>query len=212
MHESTAATVPSAINFAELLAGLAAPQKKSSPVWNDDDLADDVATISYEKALRTQSRSRADGDAHRSQNSSAKKSNQNVALNLSPGFAPSSPQSSESDSSAHDFEKSEAKREQLRGTEESRKAASITIRLSGQEATQLRERAAEAGLTVSAYLRSCIFEAETLRTEVKETLSQLRLAAATEDQMSGATVVAPTSLWPVRLLNCWPLRLRTAKA
>ena len=46
------------------------------------------------------------------------------------------------------------------------KSASITIRLSKAECAQLRRRAAEAGLTVSAYLRSCTFEAESLRAEV----------------------------------------------
>jgi hypothetical protein len=56
------------------------------------------------------------------------------------------------------------------------KCASITIRLSEAECAQLRKRAAEAGLTVSAYLRSCTFEAESLRALVKDTLTQLRSA------------------------------------
>jgi hypothetical protein len=54
------------------------------------------------------------------------------------------------------------------------KRASITIRLTEPECAQLRLRAAEAGLTVSAYLRSCAFEVESLRTQVKVTLAQLR--------------------------------------
>jgi hypothetical protein len=58
------------------------------------------------------------------------------------------------------------------------KRASITIRLTGPECAQLRRRAAEAGLTVSAYLRSCAFEVESLRTQVKETLAQLRESAS----------------------------------
>src|ERR1019366_1489570 len=52
--------------------------------------------------------------------------------------------------------------------------ASITIRLSRAECDQLHLRAAEAGMTISAYLRSCTLEAETLRTLVKETLGNLR--------------------------------------
>jgi len=47
-------------------------------------------------------------------------------------------------------------------------------RLSQTECGQLRTRAAEAGLSISAYLRSCTFEAETLRSQVKEALAQLR--------------------------------------
>ncbi len=55
------------------------------------------------------------------------------------------------------------------------KRASITIRLTEPEAAQLRHRAAEAGLTVSAYLRSCVLEVESLRTPGQsETLAQLR--------------------------------------
>jgi len=57
------------------------------------------------------------------------------------------------------------------------KEASITIRMSKAECAQLRKRAAEAGLTVSAYMRSCTFEAESLRAMVKEALAQLRSAA-----------------------------------
>jgi hypothetical protein len=56
------------------------------------------------------------------------------------------------------------------------KCASITIRLSRTECAQLRKRAAEAGLTVSAYLRSCTFEVESLRGLVKDTMAQLRAA------------------------------------
>jgi hypothetical protein len=62
--------------------------------------------------------------------------------------------------------------------EQNLKRASITIRLSRSESAQLHQRAAEAGLTVSAYLRSCTFEVESLRAQVKETLAQLRSATA----------------------------------
>jgi hypothetical protein len=56
------------------------------------------------------------------------------------------------------------------------KDSSITIRMSKAECAQLHRRAAEAGLTVSAYLRSCTFEAESLRAMVKDTMAQLRSA------------------------------------
>ncbi len=61
-----------------------------------------------------------------------------------------------------------------------RRSASITIRLSRAENAQLRERAAEAGLTVSAYLRSCTLQAEALRAQVKQALAQLRAAPVAE--------------------------------
>ena len=48
------------------------------------------------------------------------------------------------------------------------------IRLSEAECARLHKHAAEAGVTVSAYLRSCTFEAEALRAEVKTALAELR--------------------------------------
>lgn len=56
------------------------------------------------------------------------------------------------------------------------KAASITLRMSKDESVILRRRAATAGISVSAYIRSCIFEAEELRTQVKNALSEIRLS------------------------------------
>jgi hypothetical protein len=79
------------------------------------------------------------------------------------------------------------------------KRASITIRLSEPECAQLRRRAAEAGLTVSAYLRSCAFEVETLRTQVKQTLAQLREPAP-----------APTAPFPSRQKPWFRFWLRRA--
>jgi hypothetical protein len=58
--------------------------------------------------------------------------------------------------------------------EPSKRSASVTLRLSRAECMQLKQRAAEAGLTVSAYIRSCTFEAEALRAQVKQAVQQLR--------------------------------------
>jgi hypothetical protein len=54
------------------------------------------------------------------------------------------------------------------------RSASVTIRLSRAECARLHQRAAEAGLTVSAYLRSCAVEAEGLRAQVKQALAELK--------------------------------------
>ena len=117
-------------DFAGILAEFASPPKKP-PQPDLDGLEDDVAILSYEPALRGQSRS----------------------VPTPPTIA-----------------------EPLATTSEprSRKSSSVTVRLTTSEAEQLRARAAEAGLTVSAYLRSCAFEVESLRAEVKSTLAQLR--------------------------------------
>lgn len=117
--------------------------------WNDDGLADDVATISYEQALRKQARPRAGG-------CEADAGLQRPALADMPGAATGGSMASP----------------------KTHKSASITIRLSEPECAQVRQRAAEAGLTVSAYLRSCTLEAESLRAQVKETLAQLRRSSS----------------------------------
>jgi hypothetical protein len=68
------------------------------------------------------------------------------------------------------------------------KTASITIRMSEAECAQLRQRAADAGLTISAYLRSCTFEAEALRGQVKEALAQIRAAVPAETKPPSSCV------------------------
>lgn len=90
-----------------------------------------------------------------------------------------------------------------------RKAASVTIRLSEAEQAQLRERAAEAKLTLSAYLRSCIFEAESLRAQVKEALTQMR-AGALADKAPTAVEEPSSSLF--KTWARWRRRPRLRKA
>ena len=58
------------------------------------------------------------------------------------------------------------------------KASSITLRMSKDESAMLRKRAAAAGISVSAYIRSCIFESEELRAQVKNALAEIRLSRA----------------------------------
>jgi hypothetical protein len=84
--------------------------------------------------------------------------------------------------------------------------------MSKEECAQLHRRAAEAGLTVSAYLRSCTFEAETLRAMVKDTMAQLKSATSAEKQANPAQA-RPSWLQRLkRLLTPWPQSPRTAHA
>ena len=92
------------------------------------------------------------------------------------------------------------------------KSASITIRLSKAECAQLRKRAAQAGLTVSAYLRSCTFEAETLRTLVKDALAQLRPATSKRNQAASSSVRRSWLGWLLRFLPRWHSSQRIARA
>ncbi|MDR3792703.1 MAG: hypothetical protein P4L03_04905 [Terracidiphilus sp.] len=80
------------------------------------------------------------------------------------------------------------------------KCASITIRVTEEECAQLRQRAAEAGMTVSAYLRSCTFEAEALRAQVREAVAALRAATATPAVTAPEPVPAPRHHWNWRAL------------
>jgi hypothetical protein len=147
-------------SFAGFLSALASPAPASrNTVWNEDALADDVATLSYESALKTHARYRPAPEP---------------LPQLSSFFAP------ESVSPASGGLSSTAEQEsQPRAIGSSDpKSASITIRMSEAECAQLKQRAAEAGMTISAYLRSCTFEAESLRGQVKQALAQLRASAS----------------------------------
>ena len=121
-------------SFAGALAAFAAE--------HDDGLADDIAILSYERAVSAP----AGFNLAATPASQDKSSNQPAALD--------------------------------------KKSASITIRISHAECEQLRKRAAAAGLSVSAYMRSCILEAETLRAQVREALAEIR--AATPDELRPA--------------------------
>jgi len=148
---TSAAHSPTPRSFAGLLADYAAPEQKFPPARDLDGLADDIATLSYEHALRAHAR------YHTGEPAPAAAAPQPQPT-LFTSQAPAEP-----------------------GPEPAtiaRKCASITVRLTVEEDNRLRIRAAEAGMTISAYLRSCAFEVEALRAEVKQTLSELRRAEA----------------------------------
>ncbi len=141
--------------FAGFLAVLTQPGRADSDgvsaqpaTWSDELLAEDVATLSYEQALRAHARYHADDQAA-------------DRMDCGPTLSADPPQP-------------EAVPSVQAAPGKVLKEASITIRLSHEENAQLRTRAAEAGLTISAYIRSCTFEAESLRALVKDTLSQFR--------------------------------------
>jgi predicted DNA binding CopG/RHH family protein len=145
-------------SFAGLLASLAAPNKVDAgreSDWNDHALGEDVVTLSYEQALRNHARYRVDerGDL------------------LWPAANQSQPDV------ARPAQTDEAL-EQAIGRD--LRTESVTIRLSKAECARLRQRATEAGLTVSAYLRSCVLEADALRAQVKEALAEMKTTPATE--------------------------------
>jgi hypothetical protein len=166
MSESVSSLeIKSARSFASLLESFTGPPKQTDQMWDDSSLCDDIATISYEQALR---------------------SNRRVPPVNTPHDEAQSPTTPGNSQPA---------------TLKKRKSASITVRLSEAEQIQLHERAAAAQLSVSAYLRSCIFEAESLRTQVKEALSQIRSAEADPSPQP-----EPKFSWRSRLLPRWRQR------
>lgn len=173
-------------SFASLLAGFASPSRAAE--WPADSLEDDVATISYERALRTHARTRpseplpdeppavtqkACADTHAADPRPAASSRRKppVSVRISEWEPSEAPATAESAAPARD--------KQIRKPSllASHKSASVTVRLTAEDNAQLHERAAAAGLTASAYLRSCLFEAESLRMQVKEALEQFRAAS-----------------------------------
>jgi hypothetical protein len=155
-------------SFASLLTSFTSGKHANS--WDDSALADDVTTISYEQALRSHQRVRT--------------SEAEPALAAANDTRPTVQQPRPGPSSDHTVAK--------------RKTASITIRVTDTEQIQLHERAAAAKLSVSAYLRSCIFEAESLRAQVKEALAQMRAGSHSADQPK-----APAPTWRSRLIPRW---------
>jgi hypothetical protein len=180
---------PTSPSFAGLLASLAMPAQtaedlanKPSPsakraafTWNDDDLADDVATLSYESALKAHARYRPTD-----QSLTQLPDPTPFSFDDTPVATPQPASHIAAYPTSHVSANTEPESNRLppAPVERNLKAASITIRMSQAECAQLHRRAAEAGLSVSAYLRSCTFEAESLRAMVKDTLAQLRSAQA----------------------------------
>jgi hypothetical protein len=165
-------TTKDARTFASMLASFTGAPQKSIETWDDSALLDDVTTISYEQALRSHRRV--------------------PALDLARASSPT-PEDPPFAASAISKPLPEIGIKQ-------RKIASITIRLTKAEEAQLHERAAAAQLSISAYLRSCIFEAESLRVQVKEALSQMKAATPSESHRQ------PTPNWRTRLLPRWGRR------
>jgi len=213
---------PASPAFAGFLAALAGPEQaigvpgdgtlsmkwKPAPSWNDDDLADDVATLSYESALKAHVRYRATDRSltqpadvepfcYEEAPATATQPATRSIANLEPAAMP--------DQEPSLFRTAPVERDL--------KDASITIRMSKAECAQLHRRAAEAGLTISAYLRSCTFEAESLRTMVKETLAQLRAATSkAKPPHSTPSLFSRLAGWLARLITPWRVSHRASRA
>jgi hypothetical protein len=59
------------------------------------------------------------------------------------------------------------------------------------EFLQLKDRAGESGVSVSAYMRSCILDADQLRTQVKQALAEMRALSAMPDPNRFPALASP---------------------
>jgi len=173
------ASQKTAASFANLLTSFTG--RLQCDPWDDGSLADDVAVLTYEQALRSTRQAR----------------------------PPVAWSSEVLETAVHPDKERVApvhRRENI-GAEKKSRTASITIRLTAEEQAQLHERATAAGLSVSAYLRSCIFEAEALRSQVKDALAQMQSV----DPVSKRSTLKRSRLgWVRLLLPAWSRR-RTAE-
>lgn len=147
--------------FADLFLTLAERTERDDNSRFTRQLEDDVVTVSYEQALRKHQRRWTPAD-------------QSAAH-------PSFPASELHEADLHCSAEALSPRQSLKpdgplgpARASLQKTASVTVRLTTEECANLHARAAEAGMSVSAYLRSCIFEAESLRAQVKEALAEIR--------------------------------------
>jgi hypothetical protein len=189
-HGSSPEPSAGSSSFVSVLSALASPQTGSRHVGSVEtelDDEEDLSSLSYESALRVRAHvSRGDCPIVNPECAAT-----GPALRTGPGRLagedPSSPRATASQATSEAASCCAAK------------SASVTIRLSDAENAQLRTRAAEAGLTISAYVRSCTFEAEILRAKVKEALAQLRAAPEDDTRFAEALPHRERRPW-------WPFR------
>ncbi len=203
----------SASSFAGLLASLTSPDPSPAAGWNADDLADDVATLSYESALRTHARYKpvTPGDWSPAQSAEPQTCRSCGARRSDPA-ASAEAKTLPVDPNLLNDHGGNSSHAHFAMNRSGRKCASITIRMSEGECEQLKVRAAEAGLTISAYLRSCTFEAETLRAEVKKTLAEMRKPASAERKIVSTKARGRWFEWLLRLIPLWHVGPRVARA
>lgn len=199
---------PPSSSFAGMLASLTASARKRTPDW-DNELAEDVISLSYERALSTHARSRSSARDDRALTDlpDPEPSRKEIPQPLAPRIAEAVPQkASPAHPEAGSIGSTPARTER-------RKDASITIRLSAAECEQLHQRAAEAGLTLSAYMRSCTLEVETLRALVKSAMAQLQAASpASAVSVPHPPAKSSPSGWLSRLLRPGRVGRRAVRA
>ena len=76
------------------------------------------------------------------------------------------------------------------------KRAIVSVRLTDSELATLRNRADESGISVSAYMRSCVLDAENLRAQVKQALAEMRSFSAKPEPVRLPLLPSPEDIRP----------------
>jgi hypothetical protein len=85
----------------------------------------------------------------------------------------------------------------------------LTVRLTPEDCEEVRQRAKEAGMSISAYLRACALEVDQLRAQVKQMIATLR-EEQPEPQTQGNLPTHTASLLSRILKRIFPLRAEPA--
>lgn len=84
--------------------------------------------------------------------------------------------------------------------------SAVSIRLNEDEMTLLRQRAAESGISISEYVRSCVVEADVLRVQVKQVVADMRsqpVAAQAPGALGKQDSIADLSTGKRKLSGFW---------
>jgi hypothetical protein len=184
---------PQSDSFAAFLARLA-----ELPDWNSDAPVEpsvthvydesaeageeDLASLSYEHALRTPTRKRPHPAANRIETSRFTNPSPKTALPKTaiPKSALAVQPSSKS-LETRPFEIAEPRQ------------ARTTIRFTAGENKLLRRRASENGIAISAYVRSCVLEVESLRAQVERLMTEMNIhPCAPQPEYAVPALQAPT--------------------
>ncbi|MFC5861201.1 hypothetical protein ACFPT7_02725 [Acidicapsa dinghuensis] len=84
----------------------------------------------------------------------------------------------------------------------------VSLRLTDEEMEQLRLRAEESGINVSAYVRSCVMEAENLRSQVRHVMAEIRALGAASLMQRHALPLTPQE--PASTRKSWLQALKSA--
>ena len=90
------------------------------------------------------------------------------------------------------------------------KRSTVSVRLTDAEFSRLKERAGESGISVSAYMRSCILDADQLRTQVKQALAEMRALTARPEPNLFAALPSPEHSSPANRGDWFRVIVRSA--